>query len=70
LMAAFYRRGKVLAKGESLVQVNRPCILIQQQSHFAIVDPTQKGKWLKLRVGGKLLKLKLPAGGAMATILS
>lgn len=67
LMAAFFQPGEVVAEGQSLVRVDKPCILILQQDRLAVTDPTHQGGELNLRAGGKLLKMNLPGGGAIVT---
>jgi chondroitin AC lyase len=67
LMAAFYRRGKVVADGQ-LLQVTKPCLVVQRRNRVTLMDPTQQGVSLKLRAGGKLSSLTLPGGGATLTV--
>ena len=64
LMAAFRQRGEIVSEGQSVVGVDRACLLLLQRNHISISDPTQSGGAVNVRVGGKSPRtIELPQNG-------
>jgi chondroitin AC lyase len=62
IQAVFYAEGTAHASNGQIIKVNAPCILSITNDTFAISDPTQSLKQLKVTIGKQRFSIDLPQG--------
>jgi len=68
IMAAFHEAGSLNTKGETILQVDRPCLLHYYSNRLTLSDPLQLGGKLNLTIGENHLCIDLKKDGSGISI--
>lgn len=69
VMAVFYQAGSIVEAGKTLLQADRPCLVLRNRKQTWASDPAQKGGRLMLSAsGGAPRAVELPADGVSVRV--
>jgi chondroitin AC lyase len=68
IMAAFHEAGSLNTKGETILRVDRPCLLHYYSNRLTLSDPLQLGGKINVTIGAKHLHSNLKKDGSSISI--